>query len=543
VVGADGGAPSSQQDRGAPSGVWSFSRRFPASRGFSAASSYEPTADAPQADIWVEYIQLELGLNDFVAAEALFGKCLKDVLNPKLWTVYLDYIRRRNDLSDSSGQARLTVTQSYEFVLDHIGLDKESGRIWQEYIQFINVGPGIIGGSSWQDQQKMDQLRKAYQRAICVPISNINVLWKEYDQFEMGLNKMTARKFLAERSPAYMSAKGANTALDNLTRGLHRSNLPRLPPIPGFEGDLEYAEQVELWKKWIAWEKSDPLDLRPDEPELLKKRILYCYRQALMALRFWPEIWVDAAAWCFENDITEDSKEKGLDFLLRGIEANPESILLALKHADRIELTHPVGEGDEAKAARAAAVRAPHDKILDTLYELSRGLKEKEKADIARLEESLAAAEAEKAADDDDDETAAQERAAAARKLKDERIALLRHGISAQVDLLSKSLTYVWIALARAMRRIQGKGDPKSGGLRRIFGDARARGKLGSEIYIAIAKMEWKCYNDKAAGKIFDRGAKLFPEDPHYMIEFIEYLVAHHDTTSKSAEMSYRHVR
>ncbi len=96
---------------------------------------------------------------------------------------------------------------------ENVGLDKDSGKIWLDYIQFIRFGPGTIGGSGWQDQQKMDQLRKAYQRAICVPISNVNILWKEYDQFEMGLNKMTGRKFLAERSPAYMSAKSANTAL------------------------------------------------------------------------------------------------------------------------------------------------------------------------------------------------------------------------------------------------------------------------------------------------------------------------------------------
>ena len=72
-------------------------------------------------------------------------------------------------------------------------MDKDSGRIWQDFVQFIRNGPGTIGGSGWQDQQKMDLLRKTYQRAICVPMSTVNVLWKEYDAFEMGLNKMTVR--------------------------------------------------------------------------------------------------------------------------------------------------------------------------------------------------------------------------------------------------------------------------------------------------------------------------------------------------------------
>jgi cleavage stimulation factor subunit 3 len=138
---------------------------------------------------------MELDMDQFAQAEQLFGRCLMLVPNVKLWTVYLNYIRRRNDLTnDTSGTARQTITRSYEFVIDNIGVDRDSGPIWQDYIQFIKNGPGQIGGTGWQDQQKMDQLRKAYHRAINVPMSAVNNLWKEYDQFEMGLNKMTVRQ-------------------------------------------------------------------------------------------------------------------------------------------------------------------------------------------------------------------------------------------------------------------------------------------------------------------------------------------------------------
>ena len=50
---------------------------------------------------------MELGLDNFVDAEQLFGRCLMTVPNVRLWTVYLNYIRRRNDLTnDTSGTAR-----------------------------------------------------------------------------------------------------------------------------------------------------------------------------------------------------------------------------------------------------------------------------------------------------------------------------------------------------------------------------------------------------------------------------------------------------
>ncbi|KAF5020356.1 hypothetical protein F66182_7628 [Fusarium sp. NRRL 66182] len=487
----------------------------------------------PQAaDIWVEWIEMELGLDNFVDAEQLFGRCLMTVPNVKLWTVYLNYIRRRNDLNnDPSGQARRTITQSYEFVIDNIGMDRDSGNIWQDYVQFVKNGPGQIGGTGWQDQQKMDQLRKVYQRAIAVPMLTVNNLWKEYDQFEMGLNKMTGRKFIQERSPGYMSAKSANIALDNITRHLRRTNLPRLPPAPGFDGDEDFREQVEMWKRWIAWEREDPLVLKNDEPNTYNQRVLYCYKQALMALRFWPEIWVDAAEWCFQNDIHENDKEMGTELLLEGIRANRESVLLALKHAGHIEANYPAKEGD--KTEFALAVRKPYDDVLETLYEMGDKVKEREKMEVSTLKQAAAhdpiQASIEQNDDDDDDD---DEDSNPKRSPTEERILAIQKGYSAEIQLLSRTISYVWIALARAMRRIQGKGNQAEGGLRKVFTDARQKGRLTSDVYVAVALLESIVYKDPVGAKIFERGARLFPNDEGFTIEYLKYLHSRDDTTN-----------
>jgi cleavage stimulation factor subunit 3 len=95
--------------------------------------------------------------------------------------------------NDAEGTARKVVMQAYEFVLSNIGMDPQSGKIWQDYIQFIRSSPGTVGGSSWQDQHKMDQLRKAFHRAIAVPTPAIITLWREYEQFESSLSKATVR--------------------------------------------------------------------------------------------------------------------------------------------------------------------------------------------------------------------------------------------------------------------------------------------------------------------------------------------------------------
>ena len=128
------------------------------------------------------------------AVEAIFNKTLKSIPNLQLWLTYLDHIRRHyNIATDKTGSASLVNHAAYEAVIEAVGIDKDSGKLWQDYIQFIKSGPGVLGGSSWQDQQKMDLLRKAYQRAICIPTQAVENLWREYNAFEMGLNKLTVR--------------------------------------------------------------------------------------------------------------------------------------------------------------------------------------------------------------------------------------------------------------------------------------------------------------------------------------------------------------
>jgi cleavage stimulation factor subunit 3 len=142
--------------------------------------------------MWVQYAEMELENDNFGAAEAIFGKSLLTVPNIQLWSVYLNYIRRMNDLTDdATGNKRTTVSQAYDFVLNNIGIDRDSGSIWQEYLQFLHGIPGQIGGTGWQDQQKLDSLRRAYHRAISVPTLEVTSVWKDYDQFEQRVNKMT----------------------------------------------------------------------------------------------------------------------------------------------------------------------------------------------------------------------------------------------------------------------------------------------------------------------------------------------------------------
>lgn len=324
-----------------------------------------------------------------------------------------------------------------------------------------------------------------------------------------------------------MTARSSYTELQNITRDLVRTSLARLPPVAGSEGDVEYAQQVEIWKRWIAWEKEDPLVLKEDDPAAFKARVVYVYKQALMTLRFLPEIWFDASEFCFSNDM----ENEGNDFLKQGIEANPESCLLSFKRADRLEFT---SDSEQDSVKRAAKVREPFDPLLDSLYELITKAKARESQDIARIEEAFAKQIPEGQAvpnDDDDDVSTETKEQEAAKKAQ---IDAVRKAHGVQINILSKSVSFAWIALMRAMRRIQGKGKPgELAGSRQIFAEARKRGRITSDVYIASALMEYHCYKDPAATKIFERGAKLFPEDENFALEYLKHLIDINDIISK----------
>ena len=343
-----------------------------------------------------------------------------------------------------------------------------------------------------------------------------------------------------------MSARSSFTELNNITRDLKRTTLPSLPPALGFDGDVDYAKQVEIWKRWIQWEKDDPLVLKDEKPDQgetrspYQKRVLYVYKQAIFALRFWPELWYDAAEFCFSNNL----EPEGDECLTQGIAANPESCLLAFKRADRLELTTSNGNDEASKQQRGLKVREPYDKLLEALYALIKKAMDREKRDLERIEVEFAASASATAAevvngvdknsqdDDDDEDDKSKESVQDEKQMKINAVKAVN---AVQITLLFRTISHAWIALMRAMQRMQGKGKVNTviGGSRQIFTDARKRGRITSEVWVAAALLEFYNSDTEAAKRIFERGVRLFPDDEVFAIEYIKLLTNVNDHTSE----------
>ena len=159
---------------------------------------------------------------------------------------------------------------------------------------------------------QLDNLRRVYHRAVSNPIGGMENIWRDYDAFENGLNRLTAKKMLSEKSGVYMLARSAYRERRILMDQINRNVLARPP-----RGTEKEGQQLYAWKNLIEWEKRNPLKL--EELVLVQERVLFTYRQALMCLRYYPDIWYDMANYLAEHGRVKEAA----DFLAQGTETLP----------------------------------------------------------------------------------------------------------------------------------------------------------------------------------------------------------------------------
>jgi hypothetical protein len=90
--------------------------------------------------------------------------------------------------SANQSSPRDVIKKAYEFALRFVGQDRDAGEIWKDYIEYIKADPT---STERESQEKMDLLRSVYRRAVQIPLDNLEQIWREWDAFENGLNKLT----------------------------------------------------------------------------------------------------------------------------------------------------------------------------------------------------------------------------------------------------------------------------------------------------------------------------------------------------------------
>lgn len=497
---------------------------------------YFPNASAQ----WIEYVEMELAHSNFEQVDAIFTRCLRSTLSVDLWKLYLAYTRRVNPLPPYTAeenspreQTRRVLEGAYDFALKYIGWDRDSGGVWQDYIHLIRERETQ---GAWQDGQKMDQLRRVYQRAVVVPLNHVEAIWREYDAYENSLSKLTAKKLLSERSPAYMQARTVLRELENLTENLARPTLPVLPcwVAPSAEAaaagrqPARERQQFGAWRRYLEWEAGNPLML--DDQAAFQARVLSAYKKAVMYVRFDPVVWYMAARFC---TTTKRDAEAAL-WLRNGMDACPWSFLLHFAYAEHCQAHGQYAEGTAALDTLTAYVQAQVQARLDALAAAQQRVDAEIDAERAREARRLQQLDSALDEDAENENDAAPGLVEIERRLHEERAqrkAQLEADARPALDEWRDAVAQLWIKYMNFVRRAEGIRAS-----RQIFARARRSPFCTWPVYEANALLEYHCSKEPGvATKVFELALRTFGTDEHLVVRYLDYLIAINDDTNARA--------
>ncbi|VDB95403.1 unnamed protein product [Peniophora sp. CBMAI 1063] len=455
----------------------------------------------------IAYVNHFINPGQYQFAEELFKRFLLVSPHIDLWRVYLSYVRRIN----SSPQARENVRKAFEFALNHIGHDKEAGDIWVDYIRFIQQGETP---TTRDEQTKMDQLRKVYQRAVQIPLDNVEQLWQEYERFENGLNHVLAKKFMAEFSPAHVQARSVLRQLQKHIGAIYpKTSSPSLPIWLPHRPKFDAADRalVGAWKGYLRWEESNPLELEDKDKAVLASRIRGVYRKALVRMRYFSEIWYMAYVWTAASS----TQAQALKLLKDGIAANPTSFVLNFAYAEALEL-----EG----AGSFPAVHELYTTFLATL-----------RKDLEQREEALINASADLSGSQDT--SGIPDASQASLQMPNgfnAHVADEKNPLRKDFNERRREYGVVWIMYMRFARRAEGT---KAG--RDAFAKARVDKLVPWQVWEAAAHTEYHSGRDaNIATRIFQKGQEMFRNEAEFVVRYLSFLLSINDEKNAGALFS-----
>jgi cleavage stimulation factor subunit 3 len=224
--------------------------------------------------------------------------------------------------------------------------------------------------------------------------------------------------------------------------------------------EIKLTLQLDMWKSWIEWEKSNPLLLENETAQYT--RVIYAYKQALMNMRFYPEIWYSAAEYAKSKGRDSES----IEFMKSGIKANKLSFLLHYQFAENEESNHRISEVRMTLESLITNLSQEYEKMNKMAEFMKLQLDGEDEADGKLLGETTEETEREGILE--------RQRRRRGQKEGVEK----EHEI--RVEIIASETTNAWIGLMQATRRAEGI---KSA--RQVFAKARKAKPLSYHIFVA----------------------------------------------------------
>lgn len=466
---------------------------------------------------WCNYINYELNRGEFKKVESLFQQCFPIFDNVDICRLYVAYVRRVNDVITGGEKARGVVIQAFDFAVGKVGIDIESGDLWNDYLEFLKSWTPV---ASWEQQQKVDIIRKVYKKFLVNPTNSIETSWTNYTKWENEVNSATAAKFTSERSAEFMLARSWNTEWHNITKNqITREIIPY-----SLNGDkLEIVKtQMNYWLKWIEFEKKNTLEIKDDK--LVEARISYVFKQCLSTLPFVSELWFKFGKYLLSQN--EDANMNDcIDLLVQGLNLNPKSLLLTFQLAELYEKDNSFEKGKQIYLNLATVLQNDHTKVSEQIDVIKKNVVSSNDKSININNNNHDNNSNENMDGDDEDQDMELQNKPVYQLTKEERKEVTK--LERVQNNLAKSITLIYIKLMTAYKRAE---DIKA--TRPIFKLARKNFPgIGWELYVESALLEHYSGNTKSALRILDTALKkpAFAIDGSFLLAYLNHLIIVND--------------
>ena len=115
--------------------------------------------------------------DDKSKVQELYPNAFRCAISVDLAKSYVESVRNQAEANNTPESDPIrNITDTYKCALNHVGLDIESGVIWQDYLNFLN--------SLEPTDNILNELREAYKQALKIPLNNIEEIWKSYKKNE-----------------------------------------------------------------------------------------------------------------------------------------------------------------------------------------------------------------------------------------------------------------------------------------------------------------------------------------------------------------------
>lgn len=125
---------------------------------------------------------------DFRKLEIHFSNSLKNSTDISLFKVYLKYIKSQHN--------EVNLIPVYDFIL------KKLSHHW-DIFYFIKPYIAFLRSAQISEDDRIEKMRSIFHASFLTPMVNFKSLWKEYETFEMDLNRTTGAKMISEVMPIY----------------------------------------------------------------------------------------------------------------------------------------------------------------------------------------------------------------------------------------------------------------------------------------------------------------------------------------------------